>query len=71
MKRFFKNLRRAFFGPSLEDIRDFIEKFPGRCPICSFHYYGVTHGLTNEALPKDHLCLEKINDTRRHRAQTG
>ena len=67
MIRFLKNLRRALFGCTAMDIREFMEKFPGRCPICSYHYYGLTHGLTNEALPEEHLCLEARNDTRSHR----
>jgi hypothetical protein len=38
-------------------VLEFIEAFPGRCIICSFHRYGVENGLTTEKL-KGHDCIE-------------
>lgn len=41
-------------------LDDFQEKFPGRCPICSFHRYGVMHGHLSPDDPiQEHDCLER------------
>lgn len=40
-------------------LQDFQRTFPGRCPICSFHAYGVREGfVTADIAPPPHRCLE-------------
>jgi hypothetical protein len=46
-----RNARRVLF--------DFQDRFPDRCPICSYHSYGITHGhLDPEEPVPPHRCLE-------------
>ena len=41
-------------------LREFVALFPGRCPICSLHYYGVTHGYEDPgSKPEAHVCIER------------
>lgn len=36
---------------------DFQRQFPDRCPICSFHNYGISHGHLNPNHPiSPHRC---------------
>lgn len=40
-------------------LADFEKHFPGRCPICAYHRFGITEGF--EALgskPAPHDCIE-------------
>jgi hypothetical protein len=40
-------------------VEEFIEKFPGRCMICSYHWYGITHGHCSPYEPvSPHYCIE-------------
>lgn len=39
-------------------IADFQQAFPGQCPICSFHRFGLSHGMTRQAEPASHACPE-------------
>jgi hypothetical protein len=43
----FRAWLRRLFG--LEDnlCAEFMAHFPGRCPICSYHAYGITHGYVS------------------------
>jgi hypothetical protein len=43
--------------------REFASIFPGRCMICSLHQYGLREGLTRDAMPEPHDCIEN----RKHR----
>lgn len=38
-------------------LADFCEQFPGKCPVCSFHRYGVSHGY-QPPKPDAHYCPE-------------
>ena len=51
-----------FRSPTAEEIvREFAEAFPGKCFICSYHRYGIEHGLTSKPLG-EHDCIdEKTN----------
>lgn len=40
-------------------LHEFVAAFPGRCPICSFHRYGYTHGYESSPKPKPHRCPEE------------
>jgi hypothetical protein len=40
-------------------LDDFVRRYPGRCPICSYHRYGPTHGHTSKAEPEPHDCIER------------
>lgn len=42
-----------------DTIRAFQMAFPGRCPVCSFHAYGVREGLTDPSPVAPHDCPEK------------
>ena len=39
-------------------INEHQKAFPGRCPICSFHRYGLQNGLTKDHKPNPHWCPE-------------
>lgn len=39
-------------------VRDFARTFPGRCPICSYHRFGLQHGYAADAGLADHECSE-------------
>lgn len=43
---------------------DFARHFPGRCAICSFHYYGFQHGFEADARPPPHRCIEHPKEDR-------
>lgn len=38
-------------------IGDFVRKFPGRCMICSYRDYGISHGYRVGPL-EPHDCIE-------------
>ena len=40
-------------------LDEFEERFPGKCPICSYHRFGLTHGYEKKLKPKKHYCPEK------------
>jgi hypothetical protein len=41
-------------------LQEFIERFPGECPICSYHRYGMLHGFIRPGIePPEHRCLNK------------
>lgn len=42
-------------------LREFQERFPGRCPICSFHFWGFECGREKFREPPEHNCIEKHN----------
>ena len=49
-----------------EMVEEFIEKFPGRCMICSYHAYGIREGHLKYGTPgQDHYCIEGRNDHER------
>ena len=40
----------------------FAKEFPGRCPICSYHWYGISHGfLDPDERVEVHQCPEREN----------
>lgn len=47
-------------------LAEFQRRFPGRCPICSFHRYGLTTGATSEPVPEHRDCPE-LTPTSGHR----
>ena len=48
-------------GCDLEkELDDFQAKFPGQCPICAYHRYGVMEGLTYGKV-RPHACPSEIN----------
>lgn len=40
-------------------LDDFTERFPNKCPICSYHRYGVSHGFEKNLKPPKHDCPER------------
>lgn len=40
------------------DFKEWERQFPGRCPICSYHQFGVREGHTREPNPPAHECIE-------------
>lgn len=40
-------------GRPLNVLEQFERRFPGRCAICSYHRYGVTHGHVAPGVPVD------------------
>ena len=40
-------------------VERFVELFPGKCMICSYHRYGLSHGLTADMEPQPHDCIEE------------
>lgn len=49
----------AFGQNGVDMARDFAQKFPGRCLICSYHYYGISHGHVDPGTPvAEHFCIE-------------
>lgn len=38
-------------------LRDFTGAFPGQCPVCSFHAYGIREGHVSKPVP-EHTCPE-------------
>jgi hypothetical protein len=58
-----KFLRKLFFQSisfSYQDLKNFEERFPGKCIVCSFHRFGYEMGYLNDVKPDKHLCLEKL-----------
>lgn len=58
----FSRFREAVFGGSARHVLDeFVHRFPTRCPICSFHRYGISHGHVDptEPVPKHEGCPEQ------------
>lgn len=45
-----------------ETLRGFVAAFPGRCPICAYHRYGLQEGHTRKLRPASHSCLEEDVD---------
>jgi hypothetical protein len=46
---------------SLLDL--FMERFPGSCPICSYHRYGISHGFLKHTEPlPEHECLTPVSE---------
>ena len=40
-------------------LAEFREKFPGRCPVCSYHRYGRLNGYTSPtSTPDKHECID-------------
>jgi len=40
-------------------IADYQESFPGKCPICGFHRWGIDHGFERPgSKPDPHPCPE-------------
>ena len=43
-------------------IADFRKAFPHRCMICSYHYYGQSHGHVPESeVVEAHICIDRNN----------
>lgn len=51
----FSWLIRLFAGKNAAE--EFAEAFPGRCMICSYHAYGISHGYGVGPL-EAHDCIE-------------
>jgi len=61
IKKIYKSM---FVGKTTEEmVNEFIEAFPGRCMICSYHEYGVREGLTSGKVA-DHDCIEDVGNER-------
>lgn len=41
-------------------LEEFTQAFPDRCPVCSFHWYGISHGYEDPGAPVPaHQCKER------------
>jgi hypothetical protein len=51
---------RLFGWDAETTIREFEERFPGRCPICAYHRYGIVEGhvRADEPVPDHFGCPE-------------
>jgi len=44
-------------------MRDFAERFPGKCLICSYHRWGISQGFEKPgSKPELHQCTEKEHE---------
>lgn len=51
---------KAVRASSKDMFEGFLVRFPGRCPICSYHRFGLTHGFNVPNQPDPHEnCPEK------------
>lgn len=57
--------RRRHFPTTRETLEEFTAKFPGVCPICSLHRYGLREGHTSEPRPQAHYCPERSRSAAR------
>ena len=58
-----KLLKKIFnFGCTEDLVKEFVDTFPNKCMICSYHQFGRSEGLTKEVNPKEHYCIEKENN---------
>jgi hypothetical protein len=64
MSEWIKKLKRKLTGEAWaeETIERFLKAFPGRCPVCAFHRYGLQNGHTKDLKPKQHWCPESEGD---------
>jgi hypothetical protein len=48
------------FGQSIDrEVREFAQRFPGRCMICSYHQFGRAYGFVPlDGSAKPHHCIE-------------
>lgn len=58
LKRLWKRYKEWKERPVKRMVEQFVEAFPGRCMICSYHAYGVRERLTKELYPPPHDCIE-------------
>lgn len=49
------------------ELDEFVRKFPGRCPICSYHAYGIRefHVRETEKVPDHDYCPENYGRWKR------
>jgi hypothetical protein len=53
-------IRRVLRRMDQEMVEEFIDKFPGKCMICSNFRYGLTHGYISPERSVDrHYCIER------------
>ena len=50
--------RRVSARWARQTLDEFEKNFPGECPICSYHNYGLMEGYVSGPAPT-HLCLRK------------
>lgn len=43
-------------------LMDFVKRFPGQCPICSYERFGLHHCFVVEFKPDKHTCPEHDNE---------
>lgn len=47
-------------------VEEFERDFPGKCLICSSHWYGITHGHCHPREPvSTHYCIEEMRRWRK------
>lgn len=64
MIRKIKTLVRDYLFFSTDKfLTDFEKSFPSKCPICSFHRYGLSHGYDMKPVKK-HKCIDAPPATR-------
>jgi len=47
-------------------VAEFREHFPGRCMVCSYHRYGVLHGMVSGPPPEHDYCPESSSSVAGH-----
>lgn len=51
--------RWMWAGTAERTFREFMRAFPGKCPVCSFHRYGLQYGYEEPgSMPAPHACPE-------------
>lgn len=52
---------RVWWDDRVADMhREFEERFPGECSVCSYHRYGVQHGHVRPGKPPpEHECARR------------
>jgi len=58
LNRFLNRLGEILFGPQPDLLAEFTAKFPGECPICSYHRYGIMNSYLDPDEPvPEHDCI--------------
>lgn len=54
--KFLRKLK-CLFGTD-DMLTEFLKSFPDKCPVCSMHRYGVSHGYERGLVKQHNNCIE-------------
>ncbi len=55
-------LRAYLTWSTSRTLDEFLDRFPGACPVCSYERFGVREGYRSRFDPPEHPCPEKAGD---------